>query len=121
MELREIKPTAEVEFETDGGTLRFTVAYIARDRITLDYQRDRLSEKVRAALADAIVAWNLAHDDGAAWPCDEKTKALLLPQVVNLQVKKKLGLDGKVLVPEGVMLGLVLFEFIQNEGNFLKN
>jgi hypothetical protein len=122
MELREIKPTAEVEFETESGALRFTVGYRAGDQLALDYQgRARLSDRIRAGVADAIVDWNLAHDDGAPWPCDEKTKVLLLPQLVNIPVKQKLDADGRELVPEGVLLGLALFRFIQDPGNFLKN
>jgi hypothetical protein len=122
MELREIKPTAEVEFETESGALRFTVGYRAGDQLALDYQgRARLSDRIRAGVADAIVDWNLAHDDGAPWPCDEKTKVLLLPQLVNIPVKQKLDADGRELVPEGVLLGLALFKFIKDPENFLKN
>jgi hypothetical protein len=122
MELKEIKPTAEVEFETAEGVLKFTVRHLPPDQVVLDYQSgSRLSVRVRGALADAIVGWNLSHDDGTPWPCDDKTKALLLPQIVGLPVKQKLDAGGKELVPEGMLLGLALFEFIGDAGNFLKN
>lgn len=124
MELKEIKPTAEVEFETAEGTLRFTVRHLPADQLGLDYQsRPCLSAKVRAALADAIVGWNLAHDDGSAWPCDDKTKALLLPQLVALPLKRKADADAddKELIPDGMLLGFALFGFIADAGNFLKN
>lgn len=123
MELREIKPTAEVEFETASGTLKFTVQHVPADRIALDYiAKGRISDRMRAVLAEAIVDWNLAHDDGAPWPCDEKTREALLPQlVVTPLAKPRLGPEDKILTPVGVMLGLALFDYVQNEENFLKN
>ena len=122
MELRDIKPTAKVEFETESGTLKFEVEYMARDRLQLDYMdRGRVSDRMRAALADAVVGWNLAHDDGTPWPCDAKHKALLLPQLVTTPVKEKTAADGKVLVPDGFILGLALLGFAQDPENFLKN
>jgi len=121
VELKEIKPTAEVTFETAAGELRFEVEYVAKDRIALDHRWMKLSDKVRVFLAEAIVAWNLAHDDGTPWECDAATKGKLLPQLVALPIKAKRDAAGKEIIPDGVLLGIALFEFVQNEGNFLKN
>ena len=123
MELREIKPTADVEFETAEGLLKFTVQHIPNDRVALDFlAKSRVSDRMRAALDEAILDWNLAHDDGTPWPCDAETKAKLLPQLVVLPLQKpRLGPGGEELSPAGVLLGLALFEFVQNAGNFLKN
>lgn len=123
MELREIKPTAEVEFETAEGLLKFTVQHIAHDRTALDYVgKGRVSDRVRAAVAESIIGWNLAHDDGTPWPCDAETKVRLMPQLVVLELAKaRLGPEDKILTPAGVLLGLALLEFVQNAENFLKN
>jgi hypothetical protein len=116
VELRTLKPTAEVEFETKDGTFKFEVEHIPADQASLDYQSaGRLSDMVRAALCDAIVGWNLIHDDGTPWECDEKNRAALLPQLVVMKVK------AKDKVPEGTLLSLALLEFIRNPENFLKN
>jgi hypothetical protein len=121
VELRKIKPTAQAEYETAAGKLQFTVAYVPRDQAVLDYQELKPSERIKAILAEVIIGWNLVHDDGTPWPCDEETKGLLLPQLVLLPVKQEPGPDGKVIVPAGVMLGLALYAFITEERNFLKN
>lgn len=130
MELRTLKPTAEVEFETKDGLYKFTVEHVATDQAQLDYgmRPGRRSDRVREILADAIVGWNLVHDDGTPWPCvvgkgapeepmtiTAETKANLIAQFVGLAVKAK----GEV--PEGTLLSLALLEFIRNPENFLKN
>jgi hypothetical protein len=123
VKIRDIKPTAEVEFETEDGVAKFTVAFLGRDALALDYvNSDKLSARVRAALADAIVGWNLTREDGTAWECTAENKALLLPQLVAKRVTKAvLDADGRETFPEGTMLGLALFAFIQREESFLKN
>ena len=123
IQIRDIKPTAEVEFETEDGPARFTVAFIGSDAIALDYiGPEKLSGKVRAALTDAIIGWNLSKEDGTAWECTVENKALLIPQLVAKRLTKPV-LDGEgvEVFPVGVMLGLALFAFVQKEENFLKN
>ena len=123
VKIRDIKPTAEVEFETEDGPARFTVAYIGRDALALDYVGEsKVSAKIRAAVADAIIAWNLDQEPGKPWECTVATKALVVPQIVGKRLTKALlDADGNEIFPEGAMLGLALFAFIQREENFLKN
>jgi len=121
--LKETKPTAEVEFEVEGGTLKFTIALIALDHLRLDYQgKDRTSERIRAALADAIVGWNLDREDGTPWECTPENKAKLIPDLVNRVTKeKRTAEDGTVTVSDGPLLGLMLLNFAADPENFLKN
>ena len=120
--LKEKKPTADVAFDVSDGTITFTVAHIDGDALALDYRdAGKVSAKVRAALADAIVAWGLEREDGTPWECNAENKALLLPQLVNLAAKEKKDGEGRVLVPDGLPLGIALFQFAADGDNFLKN
>lgn len=122
MELKKLNATAQVELETETGKLIFTVSHIREDQAVLDYQgAGKLSDRIRAALTDAIVGWNLTHDDGTAWECTPETRAVLMPQLVVFKLKQKLDSSGKVLIPEGMLLGLALAGFVYDEENFLKN
>lgn len=120
--VKERKPSAEVSFEVANGMVQFTVTALDNDQISLDYVgKPRTSAKIRAALADCIVGWNLEREDGTPWECTAENKALLIPDLVNLAVKEKKAEDGAVLIPEGMPLGLTLFNFASTPENFLKN
>ena len=122
MELKEIKPTAAVTIETEDGTLIFTVEHISDARFELDYLRTmRVSERVIAILSDAIVAWNLAHDDGTPWECTPELKPRLLGQIAGKKTKRVIGPDGKDLPLDDLVVGLALTAFVRDEENFLKN
>lgn len=122
MEIKNLMPTAEVEFKTSSGTTLFTVKYAAPDQVQLDYlDREQVSEKIRAVLMDAIVGWNLAHDDGTPWPCTPEIRAQLVPQLCGEVVKEKTAAGKAEQLEEGSLLGLSLLAFVTDEKNFLKN
>lgn len=126
MEIKVYKPTAKVTAEMkDGGTMEFTVQRVSNAQFELDYigQAERRSARCIAILTDAIVGWNLAHDDGTPWECTALTKPPLLAEIVGKPVVRLVGPDGQEIPgsKDLMILGLALFSFVRDEGNFLKN
>lgn len=126
MEIKSYIPTARVTAEMkDGGTIEFTVQRVSDAQFELDYigRSDKRSERCIAILADAVVGWNLAHDDGTPWECTATTKPPLLAEIVGDPIKRLVGPDGQEVVgsKDLMILGLALFSFVRDEGNFLKN
>lgn len=121
MEIRELKPTAEAEFQvvgTDGlqYPVKFTVAYLGAYMIP-DYVRAadaatlRLSRVMMDALVDVVVAWDLT-ENGQPIPCTEENKRRYFPSILGLRLAGE---------EPGEFLGWALLAFAGEQGNFLKN
>lgn len=124
MEIKILKPTVEVTLEMeDGSNLVFLTQHVSDAQFQLDYiDKQRRSERCLAVISDAVVGWNLDHDDGTPWECLPEVRPKLLVELAAKKVKRLVGPDGKD-VPKyaGLMLGLALFSFVRDQSNYLKN
>ena len=133
MDIKAIKPTAEVTFDVEapGGQvepMRFTVSFLPLDSITDYFPRDeggklqppkRFSTAVRDMLIDSVVGWDLT-ENGTALPCTDENKAKCLHVIFGLSAQKQ---DGEEIAGTALdrVLGRALFGFATDAGNFLKN
>lgn len=127
MDIKSIKPTAQVTFELEGkgGSVTFEVAFIALDQVG-DYlpkaqapgqpaaKPAKFSTLVRAMLIDAVQSWDLT-ENGEPLACDEETKERYLPVIFGLRIK------GDQENPFDKVLGRALMNFAGDSENFLKN
>jgi hypothetical protein len=140
MELREIKPTAEVTFLLDKGAapavpIMFTVKFVPGDaaddhikrprrikdgegKPVLVPQENRIGDIFRGILIDAVVGWDLTTD-GQPIPCTMEKKREILPTLLGMMVKSSAEVDEND--PFGRVLGRSLLAFAMDAENFLKN
>lgn len=124
MELKSLKPSVQVRAEMEkGGELVFTVQHVNDAQFELDYiGKWRKSETIIAVLSDAILAWNIDHDNGTPWECTPETRPLIITEIAGRKVLHLFGADGKEIGEvAGFPLGLALFTFVRNDRNYLKN
>lgn len=114
MEVKDIKPTADVSYELAGDpvqTVRLTVRYVGLDE-AIDFVppgRDlRPSEMNREMLIAAVQGWDLTTD-GQPLPCSDENKRKYLPYIFG---RKTVG--GDVVAWEMLL-------FVRDEANFLGN
>jgi len=140
MELREIKPTAEVTFLLEKGTapavpITFSVSFVPGDAAD-DYikrpkkvpgeggkpilipQENRIGDIFRGILIDAVVGWDLTTE-GQPIPCTMEKKREILPTLLGMAVKPTAETDESD--PFGRVLGRALLAFALEAENFLKN
>jgi hypothetical protein len=127
MEIGEIKPTAELEYmikaaDKDGNELppqplKLTVRFMGIDRgvdvVKLTAADDpvsklQISDFNHAAIASAIIAWDL-NTSGVPIPVNDETKKLYVPHICAARTE------------DGEIVGYDLIGFILDSRNFLKN
>jgi hypothetical protein len=117
MEIRKMKPTAEVEYQLkvpEGEkpqTLKLTVKYFSDDQgidIVGNGKSQKTSDLLRGMIAESIVTWNLT-DNGVAVPFNDETLKEYVPQIAA------------AMTVDGEIIGLELAAFIRDQKNFLKN
>jgi len=140
MEIKEIKPTAEVTFLLDKGAapavpITFTVKFVPRDaaadhikrpkrekdaegRTVLIPQENRFGDILRAVLIEAVDGWDLTRD-GEPIPCTLEKKREILPLILGHAIKPTPETDEDD--PFGLVLGRALLAFALEPENFLKN
>ena len=131
MEVKDIKPTADVTFRVrpktgDEQSIRFTVKFLGVNQIP-DYVpkpgpgvKFRQSQVITEALIDAIDGWDLTHDGGKPLECNEETKRKYLPYILGLTIIREGVEPGDAFAMEDV-LGIALVNFAGDAENFLKN
>jgi hypothetical protein len=139
MDIKNIVPTAEIEFtldRKDGAgrpvTVKLKVNYVTLDEVgdfAVPGQRFRLSKAVREILIDAVVGWDLT-EDGEPLACDDKAKRRVLPVLLGATLTDprpeaaRKDKDGKAIPypnPFELILGRKLVDFAADERNYLKN
>jgi len=114
VEVKDIKPTAEVSFDLAGDpvqTVRLTVRYVGLDESIDFVQRDKSpkpSEMNREMLFAAVQGWDLTKD-GQPLPCSDENRRKYLPYILGRKT-----VSGEVVAWE-------VLAFVRDEANFLGN
>ncbi len=133
MDIKSIKPTAEVTYElaTPAPTsISFTIEFIdlasVQDFMPLPgadgapASPPKLSKVVRGLLIEAVRGWDLT-ENGAPLECNAENKARCLPVIFGLKTRQPAGDEEKKLNSFELILGIRLYVFAANPENFLKN
>jgi len=120
MEIKEVKPTAEVVYQlkvpegAPAQELKLTVKYAGVDGV-IDYavngedlQSLSPSEINHRTIAASLVSWNL-HDGGKPIPLTKASAALYAPYIAS------------AMTVDGDIVGWELAVFVRERANFLKN
>jgi hypothetical protein len=112
MEVKEIKPSAEVAYQIDSDQeVKLTVRYMGLDE-AIDFihkgENPKPSEMNREMLISSVLGWDLTKD-GQPVPCTDENKRKYLPFILGRKT-----MDGSVIAWE-------LLAFVRDEANFLGN